>query len=147
MKAETINRNRRVRSGMPGYLERARRTIEKTYRCSLAPVETAPSLGVAPCLMRMLEDAQVQRVRQAIEQAYGCAAAYVTTLPSAELFPDLEGHVDLFRLTDHPDATRCYVWPYHMALANVPGERITTILEGPSLARDFAVARPVTVES
>jgi hypothetical protein len=87
----------------------------------------------------------LERLRSAVERAYDCSAAFVATLPIEELFPNSpwSGHLDLYRLMDHPTATRCYAWPYSRSLADEASEQIITVLEGPTYPRTMSVPKTV----
>lgn len=88
-------------------------------------------------------------VRRTIEQAYACSAVHVASRPIIELFPRSrwEGNLEIFTLSGHPTAIRCYAWFYNPVLANVPGERIVTVLEGPFLLRAMATPKTVVLVS
>ena len=55
------------------------------------------------------------RVRDAIQYMHHCKASYLETVPVTETFKGKvvwQGDVEIFQLTEHPKAQRCYAWAY-----------------------------------
>jgi|SwirhirootsSR3_FD_contig_31_6012331_length_1103_multi_7_in_0_out_0_3 hypothetical protein len=88
---------------------------------------------------------QLERVGKAVEKEYDCTAVHVATLPIEELFPHSpwSGYLELFRLMDHPTATRCYAWPSSRSSAENAAEQLITVLEGPLFPRTMSVPKTV----
>ncbi len=55
---------------------------------------------------------RIARLRAIIQSTYGCKAAYRRTVRVQERVEGTEwkGEVDVFWLTGHPGAKRCYAW-------------------------------------
>ena len=63
-----------------------------------------------------------------IEHLHGCGAAWVESVPVKEVYEGKtawEGDVEVYALTGHPKAKRCYGWSYG------DPEQFITILELP----------------
>jgi hypothetical protein len=70
----------------------------------------------------------IGRLRLTIEHLHGCAAIHRQTVPVTEAFKGKtlwQGDVEVFDLTSHPKASRCYAWSHGEP------EEIITILELP----------------
>lgn len=68
------------------------------------------------------------RLKLTIEHLHNCNASYVRTVPVTEVFQGQvawEGDVEVFDLTGHPKAKRCYGWSHGEP------EEFITILELP----------------
>src|SRR5579862_4350404 len=68
------------------------------------------------------------RLRNVIEHLHGCVAAWQASVPVNEVFGGKtvwKGDVEVFALTGHPKAKRCYGWSYGEP------EQFITILELP----------------
>jgi len=68
------------------------------------------------------------RVQVAVSQLHNCGATYVKTVPVHEIFQGKtvwQGEVEVFDLTGHSKAKRCYGWSYGEP------EEFITILELP----------------
>ncbi len=60
-------------------------------------------------------EASIDAIIKAISDLHGCNASWVQSVPVTETFKDQpvwEGTVQVFDLTGHPTATRCYAWSY-----------------------------------
>jgi hypothetical protein len=74
---------------------------------------------------------RIDKLKDAIETMHKCAARFVESVPVIEFFRGelaWDGIVEVFDLTGHPRAKRCYAWFY----VDDAGERqYTTVLEIP----------------
>jgi hypothetical protein len=71
-------------------------------------------------------------LKNAIYQLHGAKAVHAATVPVKEVFKGQmawEGEVEVFDITGHAKAKRCYAWGYPKE--TVPGWEITTVLELP----------------
>ena len=62
-----------------------------------------------------MTDVPVEALQEAIRNLHGCESAWVESVPVKEIFQGQtvwEGEVQVFELTGHPTATRCYAWSY-----------------------------------
>ena len=70
----------------------------------------------------------IERLQMVIRQLHGCDAAHIATVPVHEQFNGKtvwQGNVEVFALTGHHKAKRCYGWTYGEP------EQFITILELP----------------
>lgn len=70
----------------------------------------------------------IERLQLVVEQLHKCAAKWVESVPVKEVFQGQtvwEGDVEVYALTGHPKAKRCYGWSYGEP------EQFITILELP----------------
>ena len=70
----------------------------------------------------------IERLQLTIQHLHNCAAVHVDTVPVHEIFQGntvWQGDVEVFDLTGHPMAKRCYGWSYGEP------EEFITILELP----------------
>jgi len=59
--------------------------------------------------------AEQQKIKEVIEQLHECKALFVESVPVKEVFNKLvawEGVVEVFNLTGHPKATKCFAWSF-----------------------------------
>lgn len=59
--------------------------------------------------------AEQKELTRIIKELHGCEAAFVESVPVKETFNKLtawQGVVEVFDLTGHPKATRCYAWSF-----------------------------------
>ncbi len=80
-------------------------------------------------------------VELAITRLHGCKAQYERTAPVKEVFwgqTAWEGQVEVFALTGHPKAERCYAWGYPRDGRN---PEITTVLEIPPVVSPETAVR------
>ena len=71
------------------------------------------------------------KLQVAIQQLHNCGAVYFMTVPVHETFQGKtvwQGEVEVFDLTGHPKAKRCFAWS-HREGENDQGERFVTVLE------------------
>ena len=57
----------------------------------------------------------LDETRKAIEASHGCKATHERTVPVREMFKGQvawEGEVEVFAITGHAKAKRCYAWGY-----------------------------------
>jgi len=60
-------------------------------------------------------EAPVNALKEAIRNLHGCEASWLESVPVQEVFQGKtvwEGEVQIFSLSDHPTASRCYAWSY-----------------------------------
>lgn len=73
---------------------------------------------------------RIEKLRDAVQVMHRCGAAHVQSVPVVEMFgPKVawEGVVEVFDLTGHPKAQRCYAWSY----PDGKETRFVTVLEIP----------------
>lgn len=69
-------------------------------------------------LITRVSDELVKRIddiRKAIETMHGCKATYVESVNVVEMFGDKpvwDGVVEVFDISEHPEAERCYAWTF-----------------------------------
>jgi hypothetical protein len=89
----------------------------------------------------MEEQTRIARLQAIIQTSYSCKAAYRRTVRVQESLPDgLEwnGEVDVFWLTEHPGAKRCFAWQDATADSDV-----ITVLEAPPVIGPATAVRAV----
>lgn len=55
------------------------------------------------------------QAREAVEKSHNCEAIFVNTVPVKEMLGKevaWEGQVEVFYITGHPHASRCFAWGY-----------------------------------
>ena len=60
-------------------------------------------------------EAPISALAEAIRNLHGCKATWVAAVPVKEIFQGKtvwEGIVQVFTISGHPTATRCYAWSY-----------------------------------
>jgi hypothetical protein len=75
----------------------------------------------------------IAQLQIAIQQLHNCGAVYVQTVSVHEKFQGLtvwQGEVEVFELTGHPKASRCYAWS-HLDGKHDDKTRFVTVLEIP----------------
>lgn len=73
---------------------------------------------------------RMEKLKQAVEVMNHCSAVHARSAPVREMFGDKvawEGVVEVFDLTGHPKAKRCYAWTYQ----GDKGDQFVTVLEIP----------------
>jgi hypothetical protein len=82
------------------------------------------------------------RLQVAVEQLHRCGAVHRSTVPVHEVFQGKtvwQGDVEVFDLTGHPKAKRCYAWS-HLDGQNDERTRFVAVLEIPPVeSADTAV--------
>jgi hypothetical protein len=74
---------------------------------------------------------RIEDIRRVVEVTHNCAAKHEDSVPVIEMFGKdeiWEGVVELFALTGHPNARRCYAWnfanadaePHYIAVLELP---------------------------
>jgi len=85
-----------------------------------------------------------------IRQLHGCDSTHVKTVPVHEVFRGKtvwQGEVEVFNVTGHAKAKRCYVWS-HREGPNDTGERFVAVLEiPPVVSPQTAVKAAIVSES
>ena len=72
----------------------------------------------------------IAKLQEAIRATHGCESRHVATKPVEERFRGevaWQGRVEVFELTGHPKAKRCYAWGYD----DNGTQRSTAVLELP----------------
>lgn len=75
----------------------------------------------------------IQSLRQAIKRLHGCDSTYLESVPIEETFQGKtvwKGIVEVFELTGHPKAKRCYAWS-HIDGPKDADRRFMAVLELP----------------
>jgi len=75
----------------------------------------------------------LDRLQVAVQQLHGCGAVHRATVPVHEVFRGQtvwQGNVEVFDLTGHPKAKRCYAWS-HLDGPNDERTRFVAVLEIP----------------
>lgn len=75
----------------------------------------------------------IERLQMVIHQLHGCGSQHVETVPVHEVFRGQtvwQGDVEVFALTNHPKALRCFAWS-HCDGKGDEGERFVAVLEIP----------------
>lgn len=84
----------------------------------------------------------IAKVQTAVQHLHNCAATYRETVPVHEVFKGetvWKGEVEVFDLTGHPKAKRCYAWS-HFDGAKDERTRFVAVLEiPPVLSAETAV--------
>jgi hypothetical protein len=73
----------------------------------------------------------LDRLQVSIQELHKCGAAWRETVPVHEVFRGQtiwQDEVEVFDLSGHPTAKRCYAWS-HREGPNDQGERFVTVLE------------------
>lgn len=86
---------------------------------------------------------RIENLRTAIETIHKCGVGHEGSIVVVEKFGKetvWEGVVELFALTGHPEATRCYGWS-HPEGVNDKGERFVTVLEIPPVVSPVMAVR------
>ena len=85
----------------------------------------------------------LDRLKLAIEHLHGCGATYRETVPVYETFRGQtvwDGNVEVFDLTGHPKAKRCYGWS-HREGETGKGERFVAVLDIPPVESALTAVR------
>ncbi len=75
----------------------------------------------------------IDNLKGAVEQMHGCAARHVESVPVREVFRGQtvwQGVVEVFELTGHPKAKRCFAWS-HLEGEQDERTRFVAVLEIP----------------
>jgi hypothetical protein len=75
----------------------------------------------------------IERLKLAVEHLHKCSARHLESVPVTETFRGetaWEGTVEVFDITGHPKATRCYAWS-HLDGADDSDERFVAVLGVP----------------
>jgi hypothetical protein len=83
------------------------------------------------------------RLQVTVSQLHNCGAIHVSTVPVHEVFRGQtvwRGEVEVFDLTGHPKAKRCYGWS-HPEGEDDAGERFVTVLEMPPVVSAVTAVR------
>ena len=79
----------------------------------------------------------------AVEHLHGCRADHAETVTVHEVFRGetvWKGHVEVFNLTEHPKAKRCYAWS-HIHGKGDDDERFVAVLETPPVESAVTAVR------
>lgn len=58
---------------------------------------------------------RIDKLKDAVQVMHRCTASHVESVPVVEMFGTQtvwEGVVEVFQITGHPKAKRCYAWSY-----------------------------------
>jgi hypothetical protein len=84
----------------------------------------------------------IEELQNAIRHLYNAEAVYVETVPVKEVFQDQvvwDGEVEVFDLSDSPDATRVYAWAHDTDVADEPRRTVTVLHIPPVTSPEKAV--------
>lgn len=85
----------------------------------------------------------IEALQDAVQKAHGCEAKHIQSVPVKEVFRGQtiwDGTVEVFSLTGHQKATRCYAWGHH-ADDKSRDFRIVTALGLPPVDSPIAAVR------
>ncbi len=85
----------------------------------------------------------LDRLQLAVETMHGCFAVHTATVTAHEVFREQtvwQGDVEVFNLTGHPKAKRCYRWN-HREDKDDTGERFLAVLEMPPVESAVTAVR------
>jgi hypothetical protein len=92
----------------------------------------------------------LDRLQVAIQHLHNCGAVYHETVPVHEVFNGKtvwQGDVEVFDLTGHPKAERCYAWS-HLDKADDSEERFVAVLEiPPVVSAETAVRASIVADA
>ncbi len=84
----------------------------------------------------------IEELQDAIRRLYHTDAVYVKTVPVKEVFQDQvvwDGEVEVFDLTNSPDASRVYAWAHDTDVADEPRRTVTVLHIPPVTSPETAV--------
>lgn len=85
---------------------------------------------------------RIDKLKDAVQVMHRCTATHVESVPMVEMFGKQtvwEGVVEVFQITGHPKAKRCYAWSFQD-----PGEtQFVTALEIPPVSSPQTAIRAV----
>ena len=84
----------------------------------------------------------IEELQEAIRHLYHAEPIYVETVPVKEVFQDQviwDGEVEVFDLTDSPDASRVYAWAHDTDVADQPKRTVTVLHIPPVTSPEKAV--------
>jgi hypothetical protein len=91
--------------------------------------------------------ARITELRNAVQTTHRCKAEHIKSVPVLEMFWQKvawDGVVEVFRLTGHPKAKRCYAWSFTEGKET----RFVTVLEIPPVeSAQTAVRAAIASES
>lgn len=90
----------------------------------------------------------IEELKEAIRHLYHTEATYVETVPVKEVFQDQvvwDGEVEVFDLTNSPDASRVYAWAHDTDIADGP-KRTVTVLHIPPVTSPEKAVRAAIVK-
>ena len=85
----------------------------------------------------------LDRLQVAVQHLHNCAAVHRKTVPVHEVFKGQtvwQGEVEVFDLTGHPKAKRCYAWS-HLDGKKDERERFVAVLEIPPVESAVTAVR------
>jgi hypothetical protein len=86
----------------------------------------------------------LKELTRVVEVSHGCKASHVETVPIREVFRGSvvwEGEVEVFNLTGHPKAVRCYAWGYPEEGGKAGQIEAVTVLELPPVTSPTMAVR------
>jgi len=87
---------------------------------------------------------RIEKLRDAVQVAHRCTAVHIQSVPVVEMFGSLtawEGVVEVFNITGHSKAKRCYAWYY----PDKGEAQFTTVLEIPPVVSPQTAVRAAIV--
>lgn len=84
----------------------------------------------------------IEELQDAIRQLYGVESTYVETVPVTEVFQGetvWDGEVEVFDLSDYPEADRVYAWAYDTDDSEHPRRQVTVLHIPPATSPQNAV--------
>ena len=83
---------------------------------------------------------RIEKLRDAVQVMHRCVAIHTSSVPVTEMFgPKVawEGVVEVFNISGHPKAKRCYAW----SVQGDRGDLFTTVLEIPPVVSPSTAVR------
>lgn len=91
----------------------------------------------------------IAELADAIRHLYHTEPVYVETVPVKEVFQGQtvwEGEVEVFDLTDFPDASRVYAWTHETDEVDQPKRSVTVLHVPPVVSPELAVRASIIQE-
>jgi hypothetical protein len=83
---------------------------------------------------------RIEKLRDAVQVMNRCKAEHIESVPIREMFGNQvawEGVVEVFKISGHPKAVRCYAWSYQ----GDKGEQYVNVLEIPPVVSPETAVR------
>lgn len=90
-----------------------------------------------------MQEVPIPALQDAIRNLHGCESVFVEAVPITETWQGetvWDGSVQVFDLTDHPEATRCYAWS-HYTDDDTERRRFVAVLHKPPVDSPRAAVR------
>lgn len=91
----------------------------------------------------------IEELQEVIERLHGSNAVYVETVPVKEVFDGQtvwEGEVEVFDLTDNPQASRVFAWAYDFDDSEKPTQHVTVLQIPPATTPENAVKASIVAD-